>query len=429
MKTNQSIKLQQIAVLALSLFGAATLAVGDEPPSLWTIGAPDGAAAEFAPGARPELSFTVGQSVVSKDFAGFHEGSVAWDGKVKEKPYTIRFDLAEPPQGDYELVLDLIYSAGAPAQIKIGVNGKPGIFPVRPAAKRSTWGEEGNEMLMAKQRLVVPLAGAWLRAKDNQLSITPLGMGGMGYDAISFRRATGAASRSPSLEPTIFFRKRGGKLAEVCDLLVPFTKRFDRATATVKLGKQSFSATLTNALYDFGLWREPVEIPAASVTGQADIQVMLGGETLSGANAVAPAKQWKVFVCPKVHNDVGYTDLQPHVNELDNRNTDTVLDILAKYPFYKFNFETSWLVDNYMDCRTQPQRDRFLDYLRHKRISINALYLNLMTGICTGEELYRAMYYTQRVAPRARRQLRLRLPHRRPLAQLVSADACSRMPA
>ena len=83
-------------------------------------------------------------------------------------------------------------------------------------------------------------------------------------------------------------------------------------------------------------------------------EVTLGGETLSGANAVAPAKQWKVFVCPKVHNDVGYTDLQPHVNELDNRNTDTVLDILAKYPFYKFNFETSWLVDNYMDCRTQP---------------------------------------------------------------------------
>src|SRR6266581_3132508 len=62
-----------------------------------------------------------------------------------------------------------------------------------------------------------------------------------------------------------------------------------------------------------------------------------------------PAKQWKIFICPKVHNDIGYTDLQPHVNELDNRNTDTVLEVLKKYPFYKFNFETSWLVDNYLD--------------------------------------------------------------------------------
>ena len=361
MKTHQRIRLEQLLVLAGSLLGVATLAADNEPPSLWTIGTPNGAAAEFAPGARPELSFTVGQSVVSKDFAGYHEGSVAWDGKVKEKPYTIVFDLAEAPQGDYELVLDLIYSAGAPAQLKIAINGAPGIFPVVPAPKRSTWGEEGNEMLMAKQRLVVPLTGQRLRSKGNQLSITPLGLGGMGYDAISFRRAASTAASSPRLEPTIFFRKRGGKLVEVCDLLVPFTRRFDRATATVRLGKQSFSATLTNGLYDFGVWREPVEIPAASVTGEAGIEVNLGGETRSASNEVKPAKQWKVFVCPKVHNDVGYTDLQPHVNELDNRNTDTVLEILAKYPFYKFNFETSWLVDNYLDCRTAPYRKRFFE--------------------------------------------------------------------
>jgi len=382
--------------LALAL-AVTTAAAAPQPTALWTIGTPNGGAMEFAPGTRPELTFTVGQSVVSKDLAGSQGGSVEWDGKVREKPYTINFDLAEAPQGRYELVLDLVYHSGAPTQIKVMVNDKTGIFPIQPVGKKSTWGEEANEMLLAKQHLVVPIEGAWLQAKGNELVLTPLGIGSLSYDAIAFRSATGASDTSPRLEPTIFFRKRGGKLMEVCDLVLPFSQRFERAPATVTLGKRTYTATLTNAVYDFGLWVEPVEIPAAAVAGEAQVEVVLGGRTLRNSQEVKAAKQWKVFVCPKVHNDVGYTDLQPHVNELDNRNTDTVLEILGQYPFYKFNFETSWLVDNYTDCRTAPFRKRFFDYARDDRIGINVLYLNLMTGLCTGEELYRAMYFTHRL--------------------------------
>lgn len=385
-----------------AFFGAGLLLISAssgpaaEPPPLWAIGTVNGAALEFAPGARAQLSFTVGRSVVSSDFAGYHEGSVAWDGAVKEKPYLIHFDLAEPPQGRYELVLDLIYTSAAPNQLRVMVNDKLGIFPIRPAPKKSTWGEEGNEMLMAQQHLVVPIDGAWLKPKGNRLSLVPLGLGGLSYDAIRFRRASGPPDPAPRLEPTIFFRKRGARLVEVCDLVVPFAQRFDRAPATVQLGQRTFHTTITNVLYDFGIWIEPIEVPAAAVTGLADIDVTLPGQTVRNRHAVKPARQWKVFVCPKVHNDVGYTDLQPHVNELDNRNTDTVLDILARYPFYKFNFETAWLVENYLDCRTPPYRKQFFDFARKDRLGINVLYLNLMTGLCTGEELYRALYLTHR---------------------------------
>lgn len=384
--------------LAFTLtFGAAAAPAAAPPPALWTLGTPDGAAMEFAPGGREELTFTVGQSVVSKDFAGSQAGSEDWDGKTKEKAYRIVFDLAEAPQGRYELALDLIYHSGAPTQFKVAVNDKTGIFPIQPVGKRSAWGEEGNEMLLARQHLVVPIDGAWLKAQGNQVVLTPLGLGSLSYDAIAFRRAAAAPDPAPRLEPTIFFHRRAGQLKEVCNLVVPFEERFDRAAAVVRLGRQSFSATLTNAAYDFGWWVEPIEIPAAAVAGRAELEVALAGQTRRNAHDIRAAKQWKVFVCPKVHNDVGYTDLQPHVNELDNRNTDRVLDLLGEYPFYKFNFETSWLVDNYMDCRTAPFQKKFFDYARADRIGINVLYLNLMTGLCTGEELYRAMYFTHRL--------------------------------
>ena len=153
------------------------------------------------------------------------------------------------------------------------------------------------------------------------------------------------------LEPSIFFRKQDGKLVEVCQVIAPFESRFEKGMVAVGFGKQRFSKVFTNA-YESGVVCEEIEIPAGCL-GTATVALSLDGKTQKATQQFKPAKQWKVFVCPKVHNDVGYTDLQPHVNELDNRNTDSVLDILARYPFYKFNFETAWLVDNYVDCRTR----------------------------------------------------------------------------
>ena len=364
--------------------------------AIWSIGQPDGVSAEFAPGAKDNLTFTVGQSVVSRDFAGNHNSSVGWDGKVSEKPYTIAFDLGEAPRGRYELVLDLIFNTGAPRQFKVRVNDKLGLLPIHPSPMHTVWGEQGNEMLLAKQQLVVPIDGDWLKPAGNQITLIPLGLGSLAYDAITLRPASGPAE-SLRVEPTIFFRKRGGRLVEVCDVIAPFEQRFDRGAATLRLGSQVFTKSFTNALYDFGLWVEPVEVAASAVAGQASIELALDGQTRQATSDVRPAKQWKVFVCPKVHNDVGYTDLQPHVNELDNRNSDQVLNILREYPFYKFNFETAWLVDNFLDCRTAPYRKEFLANLKKGRLAMNALYLNLMTGICSGEELYRAMYFTHRL--------------------------------
>ena len=362
---------------------------------LWAIGSLDGASAEFAPGSRGELDFMVGSSVVSRDFAGHHEGSVGWDGRVAERTFRIHFNMAEVPEGSCELLLELIYAGAAPKQIKIGVNDRSGIFPVRLAPKRSTWGEEGNEMLLAKQTLSVPLNAGLLKAGSNQVRIAVLGMGGMSYDAVILRKA--AAKVEPlRIEPTIFFRRSGGELVEVCRVVAPFAKRFATGEAGVRIGGARFSVGLTNE-YDFGLLTADVEVPVRVMGGSATVELRLDDARREVTQELKPGKQWKVFVCPKVHNDVGYTDLQPHVNELDNRNSDAVLDVLRRYPFYKFNFETSWLVENYLDCRTAPYRREFLEQARKGRAALNALYLNLMTGLCTGEELYRAMYFSAKI--------------------------------
>jgi hypothetical protein len=401
MKTTPTFNYRRLAAGLLCIGALTKPAVSAELPQksqvVWSIGDANGLSIEFAPGAREKLSFNVGTSVPSRDFAGHQGGSLGIDGKTAEKPYTIGFDLDHEPRGEYVLVLDLIFRAGAPRQIKLQVNNQLGIFPITPAPKPSSDGEEGNAMLLASQHLIAPIAASWLKAKGNQISIIPLGIGGIDYDAVSFQRVADAAHKETlRVEPTIYFRKSGGKLVEICNLIVPFEKRFQTASATVRVSGKTFSSTFSSESYDFGILTVPLEIPA-TCAGEATIELAHAGGNQHATHEFKPAKQWKVFVCPKVHNDVGYTDLQPHVNELDNRNTDTVLDILAQHPFYKFNFETSWLVENYLDCRTPQYRDRFFKYALDKRATVNALYLNLMTGICSGEELYRAMYFTQRL--------------------------------
>jgi len=395
---HSSVTCRGFAGLALALT-LATAHPAEAP--IWAIGKPDGAGIEFAPGARDRLTYTVGSSIPSRDFAGHQAGSVGFEpASSGEKPYAIVFDLPSPPQGAYQLVVDLIYRSGAPESIKVQVNDRNGIFPVRHETKKSIDGEEANGMLLARQHLVVPIPAAWLKAAGNRVVLTPLGLGGIDYDAVAFSSlGQGAAPGGETLrlEPTIFYRRTNGRLAERCQLVVPFQQRIANGVATVQLGQASYTLRFNSGPYDFGVLTPLLEVAATTDGSDVTVAVDLDGAPARATHPFQPAKQWKVFICPKVHNDVGYTDLQPHVNELDNRNTDAALDIMAKFPFYKFNFETAWLVDNYLDCRPPAYRQKFFDWAAKGRATINAFYLNLMTGLCSGEEMYRAMYFTQRL--------------------------------
>ncbi len=368
---------------------------------VWSIGKSDNSAIEFAPGSQGELTYKVGESNVSKDFSGHQDGSISWLPEYSiEMPYTIEFDLDEPPQGAFHLELNCLFKNGPPTHIKLVVNGQNGIFPVRPVPTKENDSIDGNFVLLAKQHLFMPLSGSMLKQTGNRITIVPLGFGSMDYDSVILRRGEAPAEKiiaQPRLRPTVFYTRQDGKLMETCQLLVPFQEAFGQGAATIRMGSEVLQCELNAQDYQFGVLSHEVSVPAVEEPVETSIEVVLDGAATAATHTFTPEKRWKLFFCPKVHNDVGYTDVQAHVNELDTRNTDTILSILAKFPFYKFNFETSWLVENFLDCRTDEVRDEFIQQAQEGRASINAFYLNVMTGICTGEELYRAMYYTHQL--------------------------------
>ena len=384
----------------LLLLGPCSAAWADSH-TVWSLGKADGSAIEFAPGTCKQLVFKVGKSVVSRDFSGHQEGSQGLDRtETGENPYTIEFNLEQPLADSYRLELNLIFQYGAPQQLRIDVNDKRGIFPLRPVSMKDKNSIDGNLMLLAKQRLVVPIPKDWLKPQSNRITIFPLGRGALDYDSVSLSTSAvpeTEANEKPELAPTVFYVETDGELKEQCHLLVPFSRNFAHGSASVALGSASVHAALDAEDLDFGVLSTTVAIPPPPSPTDAQIDVELDDVTIHASHAFSPSKRWKVYVCPKIHNDVGYTDLQPHVNELDTRNTDTVLSILKTYPFYKFNFETSWLVENFLDCRPEAYREQFLSQAAEGRAAINAFYLNLLTGTCTGEELYRSLYYTEKL--------------------------------
>ncbi|MBI3697629.1 MAG: hypothetical protein HY238_22695, partial [Acidobacteria bacterium] len=135
-----------------------------------------------------------------------------------------------------------------------------------------------------------------------------------------------------------------------------------------------------------------VEVPAVDAAQPMTLRLVSGERRAEASGQFVPEKRWRLFAGFKIHNDIGFTDIQPHIQELDNRNTDGVIDLVGRFPFYKFNFETSWLAENYLQSRERARARRLLELAAQGRVGVSALYLNLMTGMCTGEELYRALY-------------------------------------
>ena len=130
--------------LALVILIAAQAAAGAEE-IVWQIGRPDRDYAEFAIAgdyqaySRQFLSkpvvFEVGRSKPDRDWPYIHPGpSDAWAGS-RVHPWTIRFQLAEPPRGAYKLRIDLVdVQREFPPRYRVALGEHSGSFPLEPGA-------------------------------------------------------------------------------------------------------------------------------------------------------------------------------------------------------------------------------------------------------------------------------------------------------
>ncbi|HEY5565422.1 MAG TPA: hypothetical protein VIL33_07520, partial [Rhodothermia bacterium] len=124
---------------------------------------------------------------------------------------------------------------------------------------------------------------------------------------------------------------------------------------------------------------------------------------------VAPAqaqldRDWKIFVVPFSHVDVGYTASVETVVQQHSTYLDSVVAYVERYKSnpensrFRWSTEVSWQLENYLATRSPDQIERFMGLVREGYIEINAMYLSLQTDLCGPEELVRSLYYSDRIA-------------------------------
>ena len=115
-------------------------------------------------------------------------------------------------------------------------------------------------------------------------------------------------------------------------------------------------------------------------------------------------REWKVYLIPFSHTDVGYTASVPTVIEQQKNYLDTVVSYIKRSSQnnegekYKWTIEASWVMDLYMKSRSSNQIDTLIKYIRKGDIELGGMYLGLQTDLCGPEELVRSLYYSKQLS-------------------------------
>jgi alpha-mannosidase len=365
--------------------------------TVWEIGKFDQSSREFAAPASDHVVYTAGKD----------NWAAVWPGQEQTgAAYEIRFHLDAAPRGLYTLKVSLLTGYLHVPDLRVDLNGYVGTYFVRTkplyTGDSSVWAD-----------MTIDLPAAYLKKGENRLVLSPVGGEGAAasaapesfrYDFIGLtndRRPKGSAgSMQADVIPTVFYRSKGGQLYEVVDAFLRFRRPFSAGRAVLTVKGKKYSAAI-GAGGAFGETKVEFEVQQWQGTAAATLEVSAGGDR-SWPLSLTAERKWTVFVVPHTHVDIGYTDYQGKVAENQANTLEEAADLIGKHPDFRFATDGSWNVRQFLDTRSEAQRNRLFELIRTNRIAVPADYFNLLTGYASLETLYRSLYYTKQLSIRHR---------------------------
>lgn len=138
------------------------------------------------------------------------------------------------------------------------------------------------------------------------------------------------------------------------------------------------------------------EIPVDAVKSKTSLNIYAGIAKLLAVDKtidVKPVTRREIYLIHNSHNDIGYSDIQEKVEIIQNKNITDALRLIKKtkdYPEgsrFVWNIESLWAVENFLNQATENERNDFINAVKNKQIGLSALYANILTGLCTPEEM------------------------------------------
>jgi len=391
---------------------------------LWRIGTFNASSGEFRSqdidyaDPKSDPVYVVGKSG-DHDWLRFQPGPANGMTGGRLHPFTIRFDLAEPPKGLYRLKLAVLYETPRLSHLRVEVNGHAGLFYFHPKLEYSAGDWEGTFVPQTSiDTKVVEIPAKWMKAGENTIVLTALddpaekqtslgaiapGHTGVVYDGLEMSNDpaehydTGAFTAM--IEPTIFYRKSAGGLQEMVDVFASFSSA--PTTGALELavaGKQFRKEFPAGEREDFG--ERKVEFSVPEWTGElaATLTLTGSGKPRTVQAKLSAAKKWTVLIVPHEHLDVGFTDYAAKVAELHSQSIDDAISIMQKKPEFRWTLDGSWVASQYLAGRSKEAQEKFLDYVRKGAVVIPPEFANQHTGNASLEGLIRTFYPSHQLA-------------------------------
>jgi hypothetical protein len=386
---------------ALAILLTAASAASGAERVVWQIGKPDRSYKEFAiAGDYPSYAkkflakpvvFEVGRSDPAADWPFIQPGPVdSWAGS-RLHPRTIRFPLADQPQGVFKLRIELAdVQAMVPPLYTVSIAGRTGQFRLPPGGGDASL---TNPQAGKPHKIEIALPASMFKKGANEIVLTCAEGSWVQYDAVTLLNDPAAKTPEPdvqnlSVAATPFYIRRDGRVRRAVDVTATVTSPLSDLLLRVEAGGETIEVPV-KPLSLFGSVSQEVGVPDVPGPMEVKVTATVAGRSKTATARIEPQRKWRIFVAPSSHTDVGYTDVQPKCAERHNQNIDTAIDLCAKYPDFKWNLEVAWQAENYLNSRKGKRLDDFLRLAKEGRIGVQALYANMLTGLCSTEEACR----------------------------------------
>jgi alpha-mannosidase len=380
------------------------------PRTVWQIGKFDHSSAEFnhaAPGAgrrggrtsQGPLVYVVGKSTPQADWPAFQPGSSNRKAGYRDHAYTIQFNLPDRPKGLYILKVGLVaLPRGRLSILQTDINGRVGW-----AYQHPLWGNVPGDKHW-NDTLDVELPTTALKQGVNRLVLTAVAgpalrhdhrNPGLTYDALELDQDPGRRFRPGEMtvrvEPTIFYQQENGHLAELVDVYVHHNAPARQGRVELNIGGEKFSTTFASR-HDFGEEKVEFRVPEFEPGTKGGVSVTMGRHRRHFAAVLDPARKWTLYLVPSEHLDVGYTDYQPKVAELQSRVLDEAIQMIHAHPDFRYSPDGYWVFQQFLAGRDAADRQRLLQLVKAHKIIAPAQYANLLTEFPGVETLIRSLY-------------------------------------
>lgn len=360
---------------------------------LFQIGEVDASYKEFAiagdyslyPIAFPDdVDFQIGISNEKEKFPYIHPGPADYWAGSKPHTFRIKFNLDHLPIPSVRLLLYLVNTHySGPPSLVFTLNGKE-------IASRQLPPGAGDVSLSDPtkgQRCVIAVfpSSEDFRIGENEIAIENKRGSWLLYDAIILEEGLNLGKPQISLikvKDVPFFVREGEQIKQILRIWLENLGAEGKGELLL-IGKAKKKEVPLNLVYGENILEIPLD---EEFVDAEEIRIKVG--EVNVVTKINKHKKWLLFLAPSVHTDIGYTDIQTNVVKRHNDNLKIILEEAKRNPSFKWNLEVAWQVENFLADEPEKAKE-LIELLREGRLSMQALYANMLTGLCSPESLAR----------------------------------------